>query len=49
MNADGLEPRRHEPPTGWPPEVFERVTDAIAAALVAAYRRTEERVEEESA
>ncbi len=39
MNA--LEPRRHEPPAGWPPEVFAAVTDAIAAALVATVRRAE--------
>jgi hypothetical protein len=37
-----LQPTRHDPPPGWPPEVFERVTDALAAALVAAYRRLEE-------
>jgi hypothetical protein len=36
-----LEPRRHEPPPGWPPAVFEAVTDAIAAALVASVRRAE--------
>ena len=34
-----LEPRRHDPPDGWPPEVFEVLTDALAAALVAAVRR----------
>jgi hypothetical protein len=39
MNA--LEPRRHEPPAGWPPEVFAAVVDAMAAALVAAVRRAE--------
>jgi hypothetical protein len=33
------EPRRHELPAGWSPETFETVTDALAAALVAAYRR----------
>jgi hypothetical protein len=34
-----LQPQRHEPPAGWPPEVFKRLTDALAAALVASYRR----------
>jgi hypothetical protein len=34
-----LAPRRHEPPAGWRAEVFEAVTEALAAALVAAYRR----------
>ena len=36
-----LEPRRHEPPPGWPPEVFAAVTDALAAALAASWRRTQ--------
>jgi hypothetical protein len=40
-----LEPRRHAPPPDWPAEVFEAVTDALAAALVAAVRRERERVE----
>jgi hypothetical protein len=39
MNPTTLEPRRHVPPVGWPVEVFERVTDALAAALVSSYRR----------
>jgi hypothetical protein len=39
VKVAGLKPRRHEPPAGWPPEVFERVTDSLAAALVAAHRR----------
>jgi hypothetical protein len=50
-----LRPRRHVPPTGWPAETFERVTDSIAAALLAAVRRaadesdaTVETVERES-
>jgi hypothetical protein len=34
-----LAPRRHNPPSGWSRETFERVTDALAAALVAAVRR----------
>jgi len=34
-----LEPRRHDPPPGWSRETFERVTDALASALVATYRR----------
>jgi hypothetical protein len=36
-----LQARRHDPPEGWIREVFERVTDALAAALAAAYRREE--------
>lgn len=36
-----LEPRRHEPPEDWPAEVFERLTDALAAALTASWRRAE--------
>jgi hypothetical protein len=34
-----IQPQRHAPPDGWPPDVFERLTDALAAALVSAYRR----------
>jgi hypothetical protein len=34
-----LEPHQHVPPPGWSPEIFERVTDALAAALVAALLR----------
>jgi hypothetical protein len=37
-----LQPQRHEPPPGWPRETFERLTAALAAALVAAYRRAAE-------
>jgi hypothetical protein len=43
VNAADLQPRRHEPPEGWSRETFEAVTDALAAALVAAVRRQEER------
>ena len=39
MTSADLAPRRHNPPAGWPPEVFEHVIDAIAAALLAAYQR----------
>ncbi len=39
MSEPPLTPRRHATPKGWPPEVFENVTDALAAALVAAVRR----------
>jgi hypothetical protein len=39
VNPADLQHRRHEPPEGWPLEVFERVTEAVATALVAAYRR----------
>jgi hypothetical protein len=38
-SPERLEPRRHGPPPGWPAETFERLTDALAAALVAAIRR----------
>ena len=37
-----FEPRRHDPPDGWPTDVFERLTDALAAAIVARVRRTTE-------
>jgi hypothetical protein len=46
VNADDLKPRCHEPPLGWPPEVFDRVTDALAAMLVAAVQRAHRSVEE---
>jgi hypothetical protein len=36
VNPDALEPRRHGPPEGWPPETFEQLTDALATALVVA-------------
>jgi hypothetical protein len=39
VKVDDLEPRRHEPPAGWSREVFEAVTDALAAALLAALER----------
>jgi hypothetical protein len=45
VNVATLQPRRHAPPPGWPAETFERVTDALAAALVAAVRRERERAE----
>lgn len=45
MNVADLQPRRHEPPPGWLPETFKAVTDALATALVAAYRRRAERAE----
>src|SRR4030095_13391627 len=34
-----LEPQRHQPPAGWDAATFERVTDALAAVLIAGYRR----------
>jgi len=40
-----LHPQRHDPPRGWALDTFDRVTDALAAALVASYRRTQ-RIEE---
>ena len=39
MNVQTLTAQRHKPPAGWSPEVFERVTDALAEALVAAYSK----------
>jgi hypothetical protein len=42
-----LRPQRHEPPPGWDAETFERVTDALAAALVASYRRQNDHAPEE--
>jgi len=41
MNTSALQPRRHAPPEGWDAQTFERVTDAIAAALIAAVRRAD--------
>jgi hypothetical protein len=41
LRISTLRPQRHEPPAGWPPDAFERLTDAIAAALVARYRQRE--------
>jgi hypothetical protein len=41
VNVERLEPRRHDPPEGWSPEVFAAVTDAISRALVGAYRRAQ--------
>jgi hypothetical protein len=37
-----MTPQRHDPPPGWDAATFARVTDAIAAALVAAYRRQQD-------
>lgn len=45
MNVSTLRPQRHEPPPEWPREAFERLTNALAQALVAAYRRDREREE----
>jgi hypothetical protein len=42
VNSSALVPRRHEPPPGWPADVFEAVTDALATALAAAYRRRDD-------
>jgi hypothetical protein len=41
MNPAILEPRCHEPPPGWPPEVFAAVTDALADAIIASWRRSQ--------
>jgi hypothetical protein len=47
VNADTLEPRRHEAPEAWDVETFDKLTSAIAGALVAAVRR-EQAIEERS-
>jgi hypothetical protein len=47
VNVDELQPRRHEAPPGWLPEVFAAVTSALAAALVKAYQRGGAHVEDE--
>jgi hypothetical protein len=41
VNIETLKPQRHAPPPGWNAQTFEAVTDALAAALVAAYRRAD--------
>ena len=46
MTEEFLEPRRHEPPDGWTRETFEKVTNALARALVAAVRQHERRESE---
>lgn len=38
MIVADLVARRHAPPAGWDAETFERVTDALALALLSAYR-----------
>jgi hypothetical protein len=39
VNTAALQPRHHNPPEGWDEATFEALTDALAGALVAAYRR----------
>jgi hypothetical protein len=39
VNISTLRAQKHAPPPGWSRETFERVTAAIAAAMVAAVRR----------
>ena len=46
IDVTTLHPQRHEPPAGWSAETFARVTAALALALVNAYRRDAERVEQ---
>lgn len=48
IDVSTLHPRRHPAPDGWRDDVYQRVVDAIAQALVNAYRRDPER-EEQSA
>jgi hypothetical protein len=45
IDLASLRATRHDPPEGWSAETFERVTDALAAALIAAVRRVEQREE----
>lgn len=45
MNAETVRPQRHEPPEGWDAQTFDKVTSALALALVTAYRRDHEREE----
>jgi hypothetical protein len=47
VNVADLRPRRHDPPEGWDAATFERLTDALAQALVAAVRRDVEQRERE--
>jgi hypothetical protein len=39
IDFSAMNPIRHNAPPGWPADVFEKVTDALAMALVAAFRR----------
>jgi hypothetical protein len=48
VTISALRPRRHDPPLDWGTTTFERVTDALAAALVASYGRAEEARAEEA-
>ena len=49
MNVTDLDARRHDPPSGWPADAFARLTDALAAALVASYRRRDDEAQPEPA
>jgi hypothetical protein len=49
VNVADLMPRHHDPPPGWDAQTFERVTAALAAALVTAYRRAEGAAQERPA
>ena len=43
IDVSTLRPQRHEPPAGWSAETFDKVTTALAMALVTAHRRDQER------
>lgn len=42
VDVSALRPQRHNPPPGWPPDVFEKLTDAIAQVLASTYRQAHE-------
>jgi hypothetical protein len=44
--VEALKPHRHDPPPGWSPETFEKLTEALAAAIVAVIRRVIEEPDE---
>jgi hypothetical protein len=46
IDVPTLVPQRHDPPAGWSPDVFQRVTESLALALVNAYQREHDEREE---
>jgi hypothetical protein len=42
VNVEALLPKRHDPPPGSDARTFEALIDALAAALVASYRRRQD-------
>jgi hypothetical protein len=49
VTVETVRAQRHAPPAEWDARTFETLTDALAAALVAAYRRGERLEVEERA